>query len=209
MKLKSRKEKDMELKADEVARKGFEVFGTAPPTQDELDDATRILAAAPITKDPLVVARYFENLPDVNKEKQAYNAEWPERANPVIVAFFLQATNYGSPNGDDTPWCAAFMNWCLMRAGKPRTKSASSGSFRCFALPATSPHQVGDIAVFKKRGYDEPCSGKGHVAFWLAESGDWVTVLGGNQGDRVKVSKYPAREAVAGDVPWLMAVRRN
>jgi uncharacterized protein (TIGR02594 family) len=198
----------MKLRADEIARKGFEVFGTAPPKPAELERAEKILAGAP-TSDPLTVARYFENLSDVNEDRDHYNKEWPVRSNPLIVSFFLQATDYNSPATDQTPWCAAFMNWCLQRACKPNTNSASSGSFRCFAQPAPNPPAVGDIAVFKKRGEDAKCRGRGHVAFWLRAEADWVEVLGGNQSHQIKVSKYPAREAVAvGDTPWLVTVRR-
>src|SRR5437763_10958974 len=69
-----------------------------------------------------------------NPSSGKYQEAWPQPdpshptyANPVIVAFFL-ATNL-KPAGDTTAWCAAFVNWCLQRAGLPTTKSASSQSF--------------------------------------------------------------------------------
>lgn len=196
----------MKLNIVDVERAGLSVLGTMPPTQHELQRAEQLLAAAPVAS-PLVVARYFEGMEERNADGEPYNAEWRVRSNPVIVAFLLQATNYGEGATDQTRWCAAFMNWCLMRAKQPHTRSASSGSFRCFGSVA-SPPRTGDVAVFKNRGQDEPCRGMGHVAFWLDADEKWVTVLGGNQGDRVKVSRYPTTEPGAGAFPWLTAVRR-
>lgn len=197
----------MEFDLTAIGRKGFEIFGTAPPTQQEVQKAKTILAAAP-TSDPIAVARYFEALSETNVDGERYNAEWKVRSNPLIVSFFLEATNYGAGATDRTPWCAALVNWCLKRASRRNTNSASSGSFRCFGASSPAP-AVGDIAVFKNAGEDEPCRGKGHVAFWLADLGDSVQVLGGNQGDKVKVSKFPVRQELAvGDTPWLMTVRR-
>ncbi|BEP38481.1 hypothetical protein GmRootV59_54380 (plasmid) [Variovorax sp. V59] len=196
----------MKLNIDDIGRAGLGIFGTKPPTQRELLRAEQLLADAPVHS-PLAVARYFEGMEERNVDGEPYNAEWRVRSNPVIVAFFLQATNYGEGATDQTRWCAAFINWCLMRAKQPHTHSASSGSFRCFGT-AVSPPRTGDVAVFKNRGQDELCRGTGHVAFWLDADPKWVNVLGGNQGNRVKVSRYPATEAGAGSLPWLTTVRR-
>lgn len=196
----------MKLSIHDVERAGLGIFGTKPPIQQEVLRAEQLLVEAPFNS-PLAVARYFEGIQEKNADGEPYNSEWRVRSNPVIVAFFLQATNYGEGATDQTRWCAAFMNWCLMRANQPHTRSASSGSFRCFGT-AASPSQTGDVAVFKNRGQDQPCRGTGHVAFWLYADAKWVTVLGGNQGDRVKVSRYPASEVSAGTAPWLVAVRR-
>lgn len=85
----------MEFDLTAIGRKGFEIFGTAPPTQQEVQKAKTILAAAP-TSDPIAVARYFEGLSETNVDGEGYNAEWKVRSNPLIVSFFLEATNYGA-----------------------------------------------------------------------------------------------------------------
>jgi uncharacterized protein (TIGR02594 family) len=151
------------------------------------------------------VARYFEALTDKNQDGELYSAEWAVRSNPLITQFFAATDYSGGAINDQVPWCAAFMNWCLWRAQYKRTNSASSGSFRCFGAPANPP-QVGDIAVFKNRGQDKPYSGSGHVAFWLSQSATDVSILGGNQGNRIKVSTYPANEAPQHS-HWLVGVR--
>ena len=195
----------MRLSRKTIERIGFEVFGTGSPRPEELQTASSILAEAPTTA-PLEIAQYFERLQVTNSDGEKYNAEWRDRSNPVIVSFFA-ATNYSLPITDRTKWCAAFVNWCLRRAKRPITNSASSGSFRCFGSATISP-APGDIAVFKNRGQDEPCSGSGHVAFWISQVGDSVEVLGGNQGSRVRTSRYPVSESGARDSPWLISVRR-
>jgi hypothetical protein len=46
--------------------------------------------------------------------------------------------------------------------------------------------EIGDIAVFK-RG---TMGWQGHVGFYVKNDGAYVWVLGGNQSDEVKISRY-------------------
>ena len=191
----------------DVVAKGVEIFGTKPPLPDEIATAQRLLDGVPDDLTPLQVAQHLAALSDKNKDGEPYIAEWAVRSNPMITQFFA-ATDYGGGGlNDQVPWCAAFMNWCLWRAQYKRSNSASSGSFRCFGT-AGHPPQVGDIAVFKNRGQDALCSGHGHVAFWLSQSVTDVSVLGGNQGNKIKISNYPASEAPTHS-HWLVGVRRT
>jgi hypothetical protein len=189
-----------------------ELVGTAPPTQQEVKLAQELLVQSPFGTTPIDVAQYFlaAGAGAYGQTYRSFVREWPVRANPLIFHFF--SSTLTKPAGDTTAWCAAFLNWCLLRAratspdeigrspgsfsigGKPfpvgniqkhSTHSASSGSFRCWD-EASSPRR-GDIAVFKNVGTDKltpVCLGQGHVAFFLSvpRSG-WVSVLGGNQTD--------------------------
>jgi uncharacterized protein (TIGR02594 family) len=188
-----------------LSQLGFDLFGVKAPRPEEVEKARQILAGAPSAGDPWKVAAYFADLTELNEDGEAYNSEWSVRANPVIVSFF-KATNYGSPDGDQTKWCAAFMNWCLQRVGRKSTRSASSGSFRCFGDDATAPRE-GDIAVFKNLGQNAPCSGSGHVAFFLRRNEGRVEVIGGNQGNKIRVSTYSAQEKDG--YPLLVSIRRT
>lgn len=178
----------MELLNSNRAANIFKYLGRQPPRRNEVQLAEQILGDSPNTS-PLDVAKYFEQLTITNEDSENYNSEWSVRANPLIVLFFLQGTNYDNTKGDETAWCAAFVNWCLKRAGEPYTNSASSGSFRCFCDEAITPKE-GDIAVFKKNGHDDPCAGEGHVGFYVSEESEAVTLLGGNQGGKVKTQGY-------------------
>ncbi|MGJ4927904.1 CHAP domain-containing protein [Bradyrhizobium sp. HKCCYLS2038] len=186
--------------------------GTAKPSDTEKNRAYEILLQAPFGVPPIEVAQYFlaVGAGAYGAELRPFAREWPVRANPLIAHFF--SSTLTKPEGDSTAWCAAFMNWCLLRShaqstdeigaspgyysvsGKRfsddnlksfSTHSASSGSFRCW--PDIQSPKRGDIVVFKNAGTDgltPACQGQGHVAFFLSvpRSG-WVRVLGGNQSD--------------------------
>lgn len=166
------------------------LFGLDLPTTKELKLSEQILGDAPKDVDPLVVAQYFESVSAVNEDGEFFNAEWSDRANPVIVAFFVETKTV--PDGDETAWCAAFMNWCLARANFRGTDSALSGTFRCYSRERKTP-LPGDIAVFGKTYYPKRGKGFGHVAFFVEFEDNGVQVLGGNQSNRVKQSIYPYR----------------
>jgi hypothetical protein len=188
------------------------LVGTAPPTDDEVRMAYDLLRQSPFGVAPVDIVQYFlaVGAGAYGRAYRPFVREWPERANPLVFHFF--SSTLTKPEGDATPWCAAFLNWCLLRAraatadeigkspgyfsisGKPfsdeniqnhSTNNASSGSFRC--LDAVSSPKRGDIAVFKNAGTDHltpVCRGQGHVTFFLSVPREgWVRVLGGNQSD--------------------------
>ena len=156
-------------------------LGKIPALKAEVKVAQTILAGAPTGPAPLAVARYFLDVGSgkLNSDWIPYVKGWPERWNPVIVTFF-EATDT-RPEGDLTSWCAAFLNWCFVQAGREAaTHSASSGSFRSFGQVTSSP-TPGDIVVFKSANPDLALKGRGHVGFFVADHGAEVEVLGGNQ----------------------------
>jgi uncharacterized protein (TIGR02594 family) len=156
-------------------------LGTKHPLPPEEAIARAIIDRAPAGTSPFDVARYFLDVGNgkFGDQWRPYISGWPDRWNPVIVNFF-QATDT-TPTGDLTAWCAAFANWCFLQSFKtPATKNASSGSFRCFGSKTNSP-KTGDIAVFKQVGSEDPCSGHGHVGFFVKDYGSEIEILGGNQ----------------------------
>lgn len=190
------------------------LLGTATPTSEEILTAQRILSGAPHgTKKPIDVARYFADIgrgtpvDGVNIDIRHFVRGWPLRYNPVIVNFFVATgTNPLALQGDYTAWCAAFVNWCIARSFSPDkeiilndkglmprfaastakgTKSASSGSFRCWSDDATQSPTLGDVIVWATAGTVSGCSpGKGHVGFYTGKTADGrYLTLGGNQRD--------------------------
>lgn len=89
------------------------------------------------------------------------------------------------------PWCAAFANAVLNKAGYQGTGSLLARSFLGYGIPTTYPRE-GDIAVFS-RGKN---SSAGHVGFYVGEETvdgvKYIKVLGGNQNKEVSVAYYPA-----------------
>jgi uncharacterized protein (TIGR02594 family) len=156
------------------------VTGTKPPTHGEIAKAFRLLYGAPRDREPLEVARYFEKLSETNDDGHKYNVEWPKsgRANPLIVGLF-SATFTIPSDGDQTSWCAAFVNFCLLASAKRTTGSALSGSFRKYSSAIDDP-RPGDIVVFRATG-PRGDQGFGHVGLYLSGNSDTIEVLGGNQ----------------------------
>jgi len=98
----------------------------------------------------------------------------------------------GEGERDDTPWCSAFVNWCVMQAGLPGTDSGWATSWAEWGREDPDPGP-GSIVVWR-RSRDlgqglEPVGG--HVAFLLEARGDMLHVLGGNQRDAVCRRDYP------------------
>ncbi|WP_426960043.1 CHAP domain-containing protein [Muricoccus radiodurans] len=116
-------------------------------------------------------------------------------------------TRFHAPPGvdltsDDTAWCSAFVNWCLLRVGIRGTGSTWSlswlkwdGGVHLGTDIARAP--LGSLVVLDggSRG-----PSKGHVAFLWSMEGGKPQYLGGNQGngtlhnrksDQVSICHYP------------------
>jgi uncharacterized protein (TIGR02594 family) len=191
-------------------------LGTATPTPAERRIAEEIIKDAPFNTTPYAVASYFRDVGQgsFGAEKQPFASGWPVRYNPVIIEFFT-ATRLNPLDrngvGDATHWCAAFVNWCIARALSKSgviadevlrrgSRSASSGSFRCWGKSTTEP-QRGDIVVWAAEGTVKGCSlGSGHVAFVdeLIEQPRRIRVVGGNQRDR-DFNRQAVTRAVIGE----------
>lgn len=125
-----------------------------------------------------------------------------EGDNPRIQEY-LRSTTIGADlaKEDETPWCSAFVNWCVQQAGGViGTKSAWARSWLMWGRAPRPLEDVplGAILIFT-RGEG------GHVGFWAGPGEnprpDLIRVLGGNQGDRVQISQYPASRLLGVRVP--------
>lgn len=131
-----------------------------------------------------------------------YAIAWGERGveeftgpkdNPRIVEY-QHAVDLGE-FGDEIAWCSCFVNWVMKQAGLPRTKSAAARSWQKYGKEIQQPER-GCIVVFER---GDPSHG--HVSFFVSRDGDAVRVLGGNQGNRVQISKYPASRVITYRLP--------
>lgn len=95
-----------------------------------------------------------------------------------------------------TPWCAAFVNWCLKQAGAPHLGIATADAWLRFGTPLPAP-VYGCVVV--TRPSSSTGSSTGHVAFFTRLEGNRIRLLGGNQSDAVKESSYP--------VSWVRGYR--
>lgn len=123
--------------------------------------------------------------------------------NPLIMAMLKLDMNW--PEHDEVPWCSAFANWICWLARLPRSKNLRARSWLEVGrgIPLKDA-VVGDIIVLKRGSGDQPgpevIDAPGHVGFFAGHSGMFIEVLGGNQSDTVKVSRYLASR--------LLGVRR-
>jgi len=105
------------------------------------------------------------------------------RHNPRIIEYHsatsLEATT------DEVPWCSSFVNWVMAYAALPHTRSAMARSWLKWGVESATP-KVNDIAVLSRGA---PPSG--HVGFIVHITPSGVYLLGGNQNNRVNVTRYP------------------
>lgn len=120
--------------------------------------------------------------------------QWAGKTEKIIT----KTDNYHKEIGlggnlGSTPWCASFVNYCLKDSGYPYEKSASSQ----FPVSSRNFKKIdkpiyGAILVMKNyyAGTNKE-HGTGHVTFvyGLTQNGR-IAALGGNQGDRIKLSGY-------------------
>lgn len=104
--------------------------------------------------------------------------------NPRIVEY-LRSTNLSAPDSarDETPWCSAFANWCVEKAGFEGTDSAWARSWLNWGVELNKP-QRGCIVVLQRE------VNKGHVGFFLGKTSSGIRLLGGNQGNAVSVATF-------------------
>jgi uncharacterized protein (TIGR02594 family) len=102
---------------------------------------------------------------------------------------YMNATKWGKwVHDDETPWCAGFIGWCMVKAGyedEIPDYSLGAKSWLNFGVSAGKP-VFGAIAVKSRKG-------GGHVGFVVGENKARGTlyILGGNQSDAVCVKEYP------------------
>lgn len=208
-----------------------ENFGSTPPPAIYRRVAQIIMAGAPVRCRPIDVAYYFNNVrlgqftPTTYRNLtnlltqqdrldllsteflKLFGYDW-ERSNyynPVVIQF-MTGVGLTPYDGDLTPWCAAFANWCISRSQATDagyldfsgallghgTQSASSGSFRCFGDATENPVE-GDLVVWARVGTEsQTCpvnlnNAQGHVGFYIdtivrPNGTTAYRVLGGNQG---------------------------
>ena len=149
---------------------------------------------------------------DVARQEAALSADKRSeipgpQSNPRILKYFEVGASWFDPeNGDETDWCAAFVNFCLETSGYVGTNHPGARSFfwnkkRQF-IKLDAPRKF-SVAVRRYAPFDDANweTGAGHVGFVVDYSDSDVTLLGGNQGNTVKVKTFPRRvETASGGV---------
>ncbi len=111
---------------------------------------------------------------------------------------FCHSLTEGGEAGDDVAWCSSFAQLPCFILDLPRTRSKAARSWLAVDAPSIDLHNAMpgfDVVIFKRGVGAQPGAGilnaPGHVAFYSHTDGDYVVVLGGNQGDSVSLARYP------------------
>lgn len=120
--------------------------------------------------------------------------------NQRILEYLRACTDTPQPQGDDTPWCAAFLGWALARSGYALADDPAHAN-RSALLTASAWKDwgketdacYGAITVIKPKGRELGQYGQGaHVGFLIRESGNDFIILGGNQENgQVSSTRFP------------------
>lgn len=122
-------------------------------------------------------------------------------SNPRILMYH-QSTS-GGEAGDDVAWCSSFVNSCVEQAGHEGTDSKWALTWENWGQDVSANPREGDIVVWERVGKG------GHVGFLVEDLGSHISVLGGNQNNRVKISTYPKNGKVGSTTYKLRSIRRS
>jgi uncharacterized protein (TIGR02594 family) len=113
----------------------------------------------------------------------------PGQNNARIVEYHQTTTLKATD--DETPWCSAFVNWVLEKAGYSGTGSAAAKSWLDWGTKLTEPRE-GAISVVKQKAASTTAgtSSGFHVAFLVSASPSILRLLGGNQSNAVRFSDF-------------------
>ena len=102
---------------------------------------------------------------------------------PLIVQMW-RTIKRGGIKDDETPWCAAYVGFCLENVGIVSSRFESARSYLQWGQPLKHP-ALGCVVVLGR-------TGGGHVGFLTGVSMDGdLLILGGNQGNEVNIRKFP------------------
>ena len=116
--------------------------------------------------------------------------EQPGTSHNSTIVNYAQVAGFNWVNDDETPWCSIFVNWCAKQAGLRGSNKTDARSWLFVGIPVATP-EPGDVVIFWRESID---SWKGHVGFFFGFSKDASRIycLGGNQGNQVSISAFPA-----------------
>lgn len=133
-------------------------------------------------------------------------SEFPGPANnPRIVLYHSTTTGGGAP--DETPWCSSFVNYCVEQAGFIGTDSKAARSWHDtdWGRVVTAAPAEGDVVVWRRVGAGQ---NGGHVGFFISRDDSGITVLGGNQSNKVCIRSFPENGPLGSFTYTLLSIRR-
>jgi uncharacterized protein (TIGR02594 family) len=115
-------------------------------------------------------------------------------SNPRILEY-LSSVPGGENLNDKVDWASAFAEWTLNQVGISGPKSLAAKAWVRWGRGVKEP-QKGALAIFNFDGTE-------HVGFVLADAGDDLIVLGGNEEQKVQARRYPKSKLITYRMPLL------
>lgn len=109
-------------------------------------------------------------------------------ANPRIIAYHA-ATDLRA-RSDEVAWCSSFVNWCMKQSGIRGTNSAAAASWKKWGNASASRYGAIAVVYNAAMANSSLTTTGNHVAFLVEETKTHWVLLGGNQSNSVKVSRY-------------------
>jgi len=113
--------------------------------------------------------------------------------NPRIIEYLATVGNPQGLQDDEVDWASAFVEWSLRQAGIPGPQSMEPNAWLNWGRTIPEP-EPGCVVVFSFKGL-------GHVGFYVKTEGNSLYILGGNQSDAVKISRYAKKDAIGYRMP--------
>lgn len=122
-------------------------------------------------------------------------------SNPQILSMLNLDKKW--PKDDSVAWCSAFVNYVCWLLNVPRSHSLKARSWLEVGreVPSLPLARLGwDVVVLKRgRGLQpgpDVLDAPGHVGFFVVSDGDKVSVLGGNQKNKVCIAEYSRKRVL-------------
>lgn len=115
-------------------------------------------------------------------------------SNPEILKMLQLDETW--PNGDEVPWCSAFVNFIAWNLRLPRSKSLVARSWlRVGQVVPLASGAIGyDVVILSRGDGGQPgadiTNAPGHVGFFAGLDGNDISILGGNQNNEVNIAPY-------------------
>jgi len=110
------------------------------------------------------------------------------RHNPRILEY--HASTRLKPNTDEIPWCASFVNWVMQQAGFQGTRSSAAASWIDWGVRCELQHGAVIVIHNAKAARSSLTATGNHVGFLMQATDRHYVILGGNQSDQVKESRF-------------------